>query len=105
MDHPFKTLLYDLLVEPLLRLLQRMSGSSAITEFSRGSEVITEPHAGGAWQLSCGIGLPVLGILIVLFAIGTDAALLVGALAFLLTTAGLTLLSSWSKFRRQHIQR
>ena len=29
MDHPFRSLLYELLVEPLLRLLQRMFGSSA----------------------------------------------------------------------------
>lgn len=28
MDHPLRTLLYELLVEPLLRLLQRMFGSS-----------------------------------------------------------------------------
>jgi hypothetical protein len=61
-----------------------------------------ERHSGAAWQLSLGIGLPVLAILIVLFAIGTDAALLVCALAFLLTTAGLTLLSTWSRFCRHH---
>ena len=29
MDHPLRTLLYGLLVEPLLRLLQRLFGSSA----------------------------------------------------------------------------
>lgn len=29
MDHPLRTLLYELLVEPLLRLLQRLFGSSA----------------------------------------------------------------------------
>lgn len=64
-----------------------------------------ERHAGAAWQLSFGFGLPLVGILIVLFAIGTDAALLVCALAFLLTTAGLTLLSSWSRIRHQQLQR
>lgn len=62
-----------------------------------------ERYAGAAWRLSFGIGLPVMGILIVLFAIGTDAALLVCAMAFLLTTAGLTLLSSWSRCRRQQM--
>jgi hypothetical protein len=59
-------------------------------------------HA-GARQLSLGIGLPVLGMLMILFAIGTDAGLLVCALAFLVTTAGLTLLSTWSRTRRQHV--
>ena len=29
MDHPFRTLLYEFFVEPLLRLLQRMLGNSA----------------------------------------------------------------------------
>lgn len=63
-----------------------------------------QQHAGAAWQLSLGISLPVVGVLIVLLAIRTDAALLVSALAFLLTTAGLTLLCSWSRVRRRQIQ-
>ncbi len=54
MGHAVRTLLYELLVEPLLRFLRRM-WKLCITHFV----AVMEQHAGATWQLSFGIGLPV----------------------------------------------